>query len=201
MALFVAIPERALSIESKRKSQLIEATIQEIGESGSLEVSVSTIARRAGVSSALAFHYFGGKEQLFLAVMRQILTDYAAEVRTALGASQGPRERLAALIKVSFSPSHFRPDVVAAWLNFYVLAQRSPQAKRLLSIYHRRLRSNLLYDLKPLVGSHAPPIARRIAGLIDGLYLRFAINQDDMSGESAAEHVLAALDSEIRSVG
>lgn len=189
-----------MSVEPKRKAQLIEATIHEIGQSGSLNVSVGTIARRAGVSPALAFHYFGDKEHLFLAAMRQVLTTYGQEIRSALKTSNDPRERLRALIQASFSASNYRTDVIAAWLNFYVLAQQDPEVKRLLSIYHRRLRSNLLHDLRPLVGARAPEIALRIGGLIDGLYLRHAINPEDMSGESASAHVLAALEKEIGDV-
>lgn len=185
-----------MSVEIQRRSQLIEAAISEIGSSGSLNVTVGQIAKRAGVSAALAFHYFGDKEQLFLAAMRHVLAIYGAEVRGALGAGGTPKARLTALINASFSTTNFRRDVVASWLNFYVLAQRSPQARRLLSIYHRRLHSNLVHDLRPLVSDRAPELALRLGGLIDGLYLRSAINPDDISGKSAAAQVLAALERE-----
>ena len=186
-----------MSVEPHRRAQLVEATIHEIGSTGTLNVTVSQIAKRAGVSPALAFHYFGEKEQLFLAAMRYILTIYGAEVRGALAAGNTPYERLQGLIRASFSPTNFRRDVIAAWLNFYVLAQRSSEAKRLLSIYHRRLHSNLIYYLKPLAGDRANDIAQRVGGLIDGLYLRNAINPKDMTGKSAAAHVLAMLGREL----
>ncbi|MBV0912399.1 choline-binding transcriptional repressor BetI [Anianabacter salinae] len=186
-----------MSVEPQRRSQLVEATITEIGMTGSLNVTVGQIAKRAGVSAALAFHYFGDKDQLFLAAMRHILTIYGAEVRGALAAGASPRDRLNGLIRASFSPTNFRRDVIAAWLNFYVLARRADAAKRLLAIYHSRLQSNLVHDLRPLVGADAADIAQRIGGLIDGLYLRNAINPEVMTGKSAAAHVLAALEREI----
>ena len=43
-------------MEALRRSALVEATIHEIGARGSLDVTVSQIARRAGMSSALAHH-------------------------------------------------------------------------------------------------------------------------------------------------
>ncbi len=189
--------EPALSVQPHRRLQLVNATISEIGAAGSLDVTVGKIAKRAGVSAALAFHYFGDKEQLFLAAMRHILTVYGTEVRRSLSGVDGHRARLDAIIRVCFSNTSFERDVIAAWLNFYVLAQSSDEAKRLLSVYHRRLRSNLVRDLRPLVGDRAHGVAQRLGGLIDGLYLRTAINPDDMTGDSATAHVLETLEIEI----
>jgi TetR/AcrR family transcriptional repressor of bet genes len=80
----------AKAIETARRNDLVEATIHEIGAAGSLDVTVGQIARRAGVSPALAFHYFGGKDRLFLAAMRAILSVYGAEVRGALMTATTP---------------------------------------------------------------------------------------------------------------
>ena len=45
-----------VGMEPIRRAALVEATIAAIGEAGSLEVTVSQIAKRAGMSSALAHH-------------------------------------------------------------------------------------------------------------------------------------------------
>ena len=159
-------------MEPIRKAALVNATISEIGRMGSLDVTVSQIAKRAGMSSALAHHYFGSKEEMFLAAMRHIMTVYGAEVRGALALADGPEARLKAILRASFSASNFRREVVGAWLNFWVLAQSVPEAKRLLAVYQRRLRSNLLVGLRPLAGDRAEGIAEGLGALIDGLYLR-----------------------------
>jgi len=183
-------------MEPIRRAALIKATIHEIGNAGSLDVTVSQIARRAGMSSALAHHYFGGKEQIFLAAMRHILGQYGAGVRGALaGAPSGadtPRTRLEAIIRASFEPGHFRPEVIGAWLNFYVLAQSTPGAARLLRIYRARLRSNLLVGLRPLVGARADKLAQTLAALIDGAYLHAALGPVD--GKAATKGVLDCLE-------
>ncbi len=72
-------------MEPIRRQALVQATIAEIGAAGSLDVTVAQIARRAGVSSALAHHYFGGKDQIFLAAMRHILTAYGVPEPPAPG--------------------------------------------------------------------------------------------------------------------
>lgn len=186
-----------VGMEPIRREALVKATIAEIGRAGSLDVTVAQIARRAGMSSALAHHYFGSKEQIFLAAMRHILTLYGAEVRGALAAAEGPRGRLVAIIRASFASGSFRREVVGAWLNFYVLAQTLPEAKRLLGIYQARLRSNLVHDLRPLVGVRAAGVARGLGALIDGVYIREALTRGTPDGVAAAALVLDYLSREL----
>ena len=186
-----------LGMEPIRRAALVKATIDEIGAVGNLDVTVSNIAKRAGMSSALAHHYFGGKEQIFLAAMRHTLAVYATEIRDELGRAKGRRARIEAIVRASFGWSNFQPAVIAAWLNFYVLAQTSPEAHRLLSIYQRRLHSNLLFDLRPLIGRRAEAAAVRIAGMIDGLYLRQALAKAGPDDATAEQQVFALLQMEL----
>ena len=164
-----------LGMEPIRKAALVKATITEIGRVGSLDVTVSQIAKRAGMSSALAHHYFGSKEQIFVATMRHVMSLFGSEVRIALAQVTTPHARVKAIIEASFAPESFRPEVVSAWLNFYVLAQTEPEARRLLNIYHRRVNANLLHALRPIAGPRAPSVAQALGALIDGVYLRAAL--------------------------
>ncbi|MGR3495514.1 choline-responsive transcriptional repressor BetI [Citreimonas sp.] len=177
-----------LGQEQLRRAALVAATVEEIGARGSLDVTVGQIARRAGMSTALAHHYFGGKTQIFLAAMRQILSDYGAEVRGAL-ASAAPDRRLEAIIAANFAGSCFAPATVSAWLTFYGLAHSDPQAARLLRVYQARLRSNLIDALR---GRCADPaaVAETLSALIDGVYLRAALSGRGVDG--AAAHVTQA---------
>ena len=185
-------------MEPIRKAALVKATITEIGRVGSLDVTVSQIAKRAGMSSALAHHYFGSKDEIFLAAMRHVLTLYGAEVRGALAVAHGPEARIRAILAASFSPGNFRREVVGAWLNFYVLAQTVPEAKRLLAVYQGRLRSNLVACLKPLAGARAVPIADGLGALIDGLYLREVLKSGPPDGAAAVAMALAYLDAKLK---
>ncbi|EBA12537.1 transcriptional regulator, BetI [Roseobacter sp. CCS2] len=184
-------------MEPIRRAALVKAAIDEIGAVGNLDVTVSNIAKRAGMSSALAHHYFGGKEQIFLAAMRHTLALYAGEVRGALRGATGHKARLEAIIRAGFASSNFQPEVIAAWLNFYVLAQTSAPAHDLLGIYQRRLHSNLLHDLRPLIGARADGAASRIAGLIDGLYLRQGLSRANTEQSDATRQALGLLHIEL----
>lgn len=183
-----------LGMEPIRRAALLKATIDEVAATGSLDVTMGRIARRAGVSPALAHHYFGGKDDLLIATMRHILALYAGGVRAALAGATGPRARLEAIVRAGFEAEQFSGHVVNAWLNFYVAAQKSDAAQRLLSVYQRRLRSNLMHDLRPLVGARAGVAADTIAALIDGLYIRAALAPERADPARAAGRVLNMLD-------
>ena len=165
-------------MEPLRRRALIDATVAAIGEAGTLDVTMSQIAGRAGVSSALAHHYFGAKDDLLRATMRSLLADLGREARAALKKAGTPRQRVFAIIAVNFSEPQFSADVIAAWLAFYVEAQRSPDMRRLLAIYARRLHSNLTQALTGLMPrADAARTAEGVAAMIDGLYIRRALKQ------------------------
>jgi TetR/AcrR family transcriptional repressor of bet genes len=182
-----------LGMEPIRRDALVQATISQVGRAGSLDVTVSQIARAAGVSSALAHHYFGAKEQMFEAAMRHILQLYAAEVRAGLAGAETPRRRVEAIVRASFAPSNFTAEVIGAWLHFYVRAHALPETRRLLAVYQRRLRSNLMAGLRPLVGAGAPDAADLLAALIDGFYIRAALGDAAPDAARAEALTLAAL--------
>ena len=183
-----------LGMEPIRRAALVQATIAEIGAAGSLDVTVGQIAKRAGMSTALAHHYFGGKNQIFLAAMRQILRDFGREVVAGLHAARNPRARAEALIAASFAPSCFAPATVSAWMMLYAQATTHPETHRLLHLYQRRLRTNLTHALRPL-SADPRGHAETLGALIDGLYLRAALSPDDTVAQAraTAQHALDTL--------
>jgi TetR/AcrR family transcriptional repressor of bet genes len=180
--------------DALRRAELVDAAIREIAARGSLDVTVARIAKRAGVSSALAHHYFGAKERMLAAAMRHILDQHGRAVRRRLADAATPRARVEAVVRGSFAPANFRPEIVAAWLMLYVGAQTSAEASRLLAVYRRRLRSNLLAGLRPLLGPGAERGAESVAALIDGLYIRQGLSAAAPDPEGAAAMVLDHLD-------
>ena len=175
-----------IGMEPVRRKALIDATISAIGQRGSLDVTMSEIAGRAGVSSALAHHYFGAKDELLQATMRHLLAELNSDMRKALTAAGSPRERVSAAIAVNFSDKQFQPATIAAWLAFYVDAQKSTALRRLLKVYAHRLHSNLISGLAGLrPKAEADRVAEAIAALIDGLYIRRALKDGVPNAASA----------------
>jgi len=175
-----------VGMEPVRRKALVDAAMRVIGDHGSLTVTMSEIAKQAGVSPALAHHYFGSKEQLLIETVRVHLQRLRDSVVTALRAARTPREKLSAVIRVSFQADQFAPETIAAWLAFYAEAQRSEETRRFLVIYARRLRSNLLANLKTLCPPEdAERIAEGAAAMIDGLYIRQSLRSAPISIEAS----------------
>lgn len=185
-----------VGIEPIRKAALINATIAAVGRAGSLDVTVAQIAKAAGMSSALAHHYFGTKDRMFLAAMRHILSEYRNAVRAGLLAAAGgsDRDRVDAIVRASFDDGSFDRNTAAAWLNFYALALTDAEAARLLAVYRRRLHSNLTGALRPLAGARAGRIADTLGALIDGVYLRAVLDPGQPDPSAAARMVTRYLD-------
>lgn len=175
-----------VGMEPLRKRELIDAAIKTIGLRGSLDVTVAEIAHEAGVSPALAHHYFGGKEQLILATMRHLLKELTSDLHVELKRTESPRARLSAIIAVNFSAAQFAPQTVAAWLTFYVHAQQSAETRRLLRVYAQRLHSNLAFAVGLMASrAEALQIAEGAAAMIDGLYIRHALRDGAPDARSA----------------
>lgn len=190
-----------IGMEPLRKKALIDAAIAAIGDRGSLDVTMSDIASRAGVSSALAHHYFGAKEDLLNATMRHILAELGRDIVAALAKARSPRQRISAIISVNFSAVQFRQDTVYAWLAFYVEAQHSAPLRRLLRVYARRLHSDLMSGLTPLMPrADAARMAEAIAAMIDGLYIRRALRDGLPNPPSAASLVEDYVDSKLAQI-
>lgn len=167
-----------VGMEPIRRRELIQAAIEAIHARGSLDVTIRDIARHAGVSQGLAHHYFGSKDRLILSAMRFLMAQYSEQVRQLLRRAKGPRARVTAIIRASLGEEQFRPEVVSAWLAFYVHAQGSPEARKLFRLYTRRLHSNLVHALRPIAAGREAQITEGIGALIDGIYIRNALVGD-----------------------
>lgn len=159
-----------------RRKQLVEAAIAAIHEHGFANATVARIARRAGISAGMVHHYFEDKDELLVATMRHLLAELRADAVARLATCRDPESRIGAIIDACFGDSQFDGQVFSAWLALYGNARQSPRLMSILSLYHRRLRSSLLHDLRHLVGeAEANRLADGIAAMIDGLWLRYAL--------------------------
>ena len=75
----------------RTRERILSAALREFAGKGFAGARVDAIARRAAVNKRMLYHYFGNKEKLFRAVLRQKI----AERRTwAANLSSDPAERL-----------------------------------------------------------------------------------------------------------
>ena len=160
-----------------RRKQLVEAAIAAIHAHGFANATVARIARQAGISAGMVHHYFKDKDELLFATMRHLLAELRADA--VAGCSRHRRRRASASAPSSTPASataQFDGQVFSAWLALYGNARQSPRLMNILSLYHRRLSSSLLHDLRRIVSeTEALRLADGIAAMIDGLWLRYAL--------------------------
>jgi TetR/AcrR family transcriptional repressor of bet genes len=186
--------------EPARRQALINAAIDMIGENGSTEVTVKEIATRAGMSSALAFHYFGGKDEIIFETMRHLMRELGNSTIARLQKAETPLARLDAVIASSFEGDQFSRTTIAAWLVFYMRALSSDASARLLTIYTRRLRSNILHALRQLcVSREAENIEQGLSAMIDGLYIRHGLRPQGPNADEAIHTCRDFLDRQLAS--
>ena len=159
-----------------RRKQLVEAAIAAIHAHGFANATVARIAAQAGISAGMVHQHFKDKDELLFATMRHLLAELRADAVARLQRAGEPVERIRAIIDACFGDAQFDEQVFSAWLALYGNARQSARLKNILSLYHRRLRSSLLHDLRRMVEeAEALRLAEGIAAMIDGLWLRYAL--------------------------
>jgi TetR/AcrR family transcriptional repressor of bet genes len=159
-----------------RRKQLVEAAIAVIHEQGFGNATVARIARRAGISTGMVHHYFHDKDDLLFATMRHLLAELRADAVARLAGARGPRQRISAIIDACFGEGQFDEQVFSAWLALYGNARQSDRLRNILALYHRRLRSSLVHEMRRLVPeAEAHRLADGAGAMIDGLWLRYAL--------------------------
>ena len=162
-----------------RRAQLIRATMEVINDVGLLHASVAKIGQQAGISPSIINHYFDGKSGLVEATMRSILKDLSMGINLRL--AKVPKDdmvaRIAAIVGENFSSQQQDEAVVKTWLAFWAQAMHDPALKRLQRVNEKRLLSYLTFELKRCMPRHkSKMVAASIAALIDGIWLRGALN-------------------------
>jgi len=175
-----------LGMEEIRRRQLIEATIASIHDVGFSESSVSRIAAKAGVSAGIVHHYFEDKGELLEATLRQLGANLSASVVQRLKAATSTADRLMAVVDGNLGPELFTPEAVSAWLAFWSQVPTHPRLARIQTIIIRRLHSNLVHALRPFLREpEVQHTAQDLACLIDGMWLRAALNARGPDGADA----------------
>ncbi|QTP61283.1 transcriptional regulator BetI [Billgrantia antri] len=184
-------------MEPIRRSQLIQATMAAIDEVGLADATVMRIARHAGVSAGIISHYFGGKDGLLEATMRQILSDLGEAVaqRRRQLVNGSPREHIGAIIDGNFDRSQIIGPAAKTWLAFWASSMHKAQLQRLQHVNDQRLYSNLCCQFRRLMPhEEARDAARGLAAMIDGLWLRGTLSPEGLDTERARRLAHAYLD-------
>ncbi len=167
-----------LGMQPIRRRQLIDATLETINDVGLHDATIAQIAKRASVSSGIISHYFGGKNGLLEATMRDITTRLRETILHRLAAlpAEDTAARLSAIVDGNLDDTQLHSATIKAWLDFWASSMHHPMLNRLQLANSRRLLSALIVEFRrELPAEQARAAGYGLSALIDGLWLRAAL--------------------------
>lgn len=164
-------------ISEIRRRELAEAAFVTLQEYGFKGTTIQRVSERAGMSHGLVHHYFRSKDDLLEAAIRLTNERITMEVLRLLQNASTPYERLLAIIEGNFSAAVFTREIAQGWAASCGEAAFEERFGRVLRMIGRRLRSNLLFDLKKLIDrERAEVVAAGIVMMIDGAWFNCALS-------------------------
>lgn len=105
-----------------------------------------------------------------------------------------------AIVGGNFDSRQVNSKVVKTWLAFWSLAMHDPMLFRLQRVNELRLLTHLKIELKKLLpAKHAEFVAQGIAALVDGIWLRGALNPEGIKADVAVSVIQDYLDKQLAS--
>ncbi|MFE1770896.1 TetR/AcrR family transcriptional regulator [Streptomyces sp. NPDC059008] len=85
--------------EDRRRAQIIAAAVAELAEQGYDGLSLTRVAKRAGVSKGLVWHYFAGKDDLMESTARATMTTIRDRIADSLDLTEPVPDILRAALR------------------------------------------------------------------------------------------------------
>ncbi len=166
-------------LTQKRKTQILEAAAEMIGQRGLCDTRIADVAARAALSPALIVYYFGSKEKLLTEALAYAEDLFYIEAFHELAGIEGASERLVRLVELSCPPANRETDDYwALWVELWSRALRNEEAARKREALDRRWRNTIADVVRDgqrsgEFGSADPDrFATYLSALMDGLSLQ-----------------------------
>lgn len=162
---------------AEKQQDLLRSAAAVIAEQGMDKASMSQIADRAGVSKALLYHYYPGKDALIFAIIETHLSDVDAAVAAADDPALDDRDRLRKLVGAVLDVYRGADNEHVVQLNAKrALTEEQQQA---LSEIERRIvrRFSIVIDrINPGLRQGRPllmPVTMSLFGMMNWVYMWF----------------------------
>lgn len=182
-------PEQNRALRDKRRFELLDAALLEFAERGFDRTTVTAIARRAGVSQGLVYHYFDSKEELLRAIFERSMVAVRTTLDDAFAAP--PPERIGRLVRAALAD--VRADL-PFWRLTYAVRFQPPVVTALgadVEGWTAAVRTALTRAFADRGEARPEVEAAVLFGLIDGIAQHYALEPDRYPLDTVVEHVVA----------
>jgi len=188
MLLFERVVERLLGLARKRLSReqkkadtrerLLASALVVFAREGFEGASVEEIAEEAGFSTGAVYSAFGGKQELFFAVLDRCLEEEKRELGEIFGREEPLEARISAVGRWKPGPLESKEQWRKLATEFWLHAVRDPGARELLAERQRRQRAaaaQLLEGTYRERGRRPPVEAGLLADAVIGMQIGMAM--------------------------
>lgn len=174
------------SLSDMRRDEIAQAALAIFVVEGADGMTLERVAKEIGASKGIILHYFSTKDALIDRVIRDASRVLGREYRTAISDTVGHDDWLRTFLGFTVSQDLFSEIYARVWLSAMAQSGRQPAFTRFRQLVVRRMRTNLIAHLKPRLGAmEAGPVAESLIALIDGLWLRRALEPSSLSPDRA----------------
>lgn len=174
--------------QAQTRAALIDAASRLFDARGFVATSIADIAEEAGYTTGALYSNFGGKEDLFFAIVERDIDRVLGELQVLLSGRPIP-ERLTAMHDWNASHVAARRDRTRAVAEFTIVAQRNEVSRARLQAQGRRLHQGVTalfeqqeHELGVRFRLRPPVLAEAVLALVQGFAIQAAF--DDAEAEA-----------------
>lgn len=167
--------------KTQRREQILDGMFAVMSTAGSLRASVTEIAQSAGIARGALHYYFDSKDEIRVALMERLGSNYTSHLAAALAKRSTPEAKLDILLQFHFGGEAARThQLMAVWIDFWGQAQSSLEVQQAVFEVQERARALCADVVEALAGPLGD--AHRAAGatvlsLIEGGLLQWRVAQ------------------------
>ena len=183
-----------------RRQQLIDATMKCIGRKGLTGMTLSDVAKQAGLSQGIVNLHFDNKDNLLRETLLSLANEYKAQFDRAYDrAGPGPADKLRALMELDLRPSVCDRQKLAVWFAFWGEVKSRPTYRKICDEYDQYYDDVIVALCEQIIdqGEYtdvtASATAEALTSMTDGLWLSCLVSAQAFDRQLAKEAVFSYL--------
>ena len=192
--------DRRAKARVERREQLIAATMKCIARKGLSSMTLSDVAKQAGLSQGIVNLHFDSKENLLNETLRHVANEYREQFEKVLErAEPTPAARLLAVLELDLKPSICDRNKLAVWFAFWGESKSRPTYRKISEEVDDHYDGDMLALVGAVVdeGNYenvtAEAATEALTSMTYGMWLSCLINPQSWDRDAAREAIMSYL--------